>query len=305
MGDARWSDTDWSAYAATTAHKPRAAIYTSTKLAKDLDPTAITVRESVDSNSNPKSTPIIIALDVTGSMGTIPDLLVRGPLGVVVQEILERRPVSDPHFLFMGVGDVDHDTAPLQVTQFEADMKVVEQLTRIYLEGGGGNNHHESYHLPWYFAGMKTKTDALLKRGQKGYLFTVGDEEAPPTLRADQVKKALGDILERDLTPKEVLALAERAYHVFHIVVEEGNYFRHSPKQVLESWKELLGQRVLRLSDYTRIAEVIVSAIQANEGADRAAVAKSWGGTTELVVAHALSNLPAARAHGGTGVVRL
>lgn len=305
MGDARWSDKDWAGYAAGTAGKTRDAIYRAKGLHPDLDPLNVGVRESVDSASNPRSTPIIVALDVTGSMGRIPDALIRGPLGTVVGEILKRQPVNDPHFMFMGVGDADaFDTAPLQVTQFEADLKIADQLTHLFIEGRGGNNRHESYHLPWYFAAMHTRTDAALKRGAKGYLFTVGDEEAPPLLRAEQVKRVIGDDLQRDLTAAEVLAMAERTYHVFHIVVEEGSHFRGYGDAVMESWTALLGQRVIRLSDHTHLAEVIVSAIQATEGADRADVAKSWSGSAGLVVARAIGALPAP-AGAGTGVVRL
>jgi len=61
---------------------------------------------------------------------------------------------------------------------------------------------------------------------------------------------------------------------------------------------------VLRLSDHRRLAEVIVSALQVNEGMDRAAVSGSWTGDTALVVRRAIGSLAAPQ---GTGpaVVRL
>ena len=81
--------------------------------------------------------------------------------GIMVEEILARKPVSDPHILCMGIGDVLCDQAPLQVTQFEADIRIAEQLEKLWLEKGGGGNSCESYNLPWYFAAMHTAIDCF------------------------------------------------------------------------------------------------------------------------------------------------
>ena len=300
MGSARWNPADWDRYAASTSSKSRDAIFASRGMNPAFDPKKITLRESVDSDANPQSTPIIVALDVTGSMGTIPEALIKGSLGTFIDEVYSRKPVTDPHLMFMGVGDAFFDRAPLQVTQFEADLRIAEQLAGIYLEGGGGGNSSESYHLPWYFAGMRTKIDSMAKRNVKGYLFTVGDEEVPPALTVAQARAVFGDHIERDYSPADLLALAERYYHVFHIIVEQGNAC-HSPTSraaVFESWRNLMGQRVIPLSDYSKLSEVLVSTIQANEGAHVADVADSWTRDTALVVRHALAGLssPAASA---------
>jgi hypothetical protein len=306
MGSARWDPTDWDNYSAATSTKSRATIFTSRSMRPEFDPRLIKVRESVDSDFNPQSTPIIVALDETGSMGQIPERLIKGPLGTFIEEIYARKPVTDPHLMFMGVGDAFHDQAPLQVTQFEADLRIAEQLAGIYLEGNGGGNHSESYHLPWYFAGLRTRIDSMIKRNKKGYLFTVGDERVPPALTVDQIKRFLGDDVERDYTAAELLALAERNYHVFHIIVEQGGECSSpaSRDRVFADWHALMGERAIPLSDYNHLSEVLVSTIQTNEGASKAAVAASWSGDTQLVVAHALKGLQGP--HGGalTGVTR-
>jgi hypothetical protein len=195
--------------------------------------------------------------------------------------------------MIMGFGDAWCDRAPLQVTQFEPDIRIAEQLKDIFLEGGGGGNGYESYNLPWYFAARKTRIDCYKKRGNKGYLFTVGDEPPPPVLTADHARQVGGEVIERDLDSRDVLAMASRQYHVFHIVIEEGSFFRHSPALVRDSWRELLGERVIFLADYRRLAETIVSAIEINEGRDSRAVAASWSGDTALVVANAVRGLRA------------
>lgn len=305
MGSARWNPSDWDTYSTHTRTKDRSAIFTAHGMNPDFDPRHIKVRESVDSVANPASTPIIVALDVTGSMGRIPEMLIKGSLGTFIEEIYQRHPVNDPHLMFMGVGDAHYDSAPLQVTQFEADLRIAEQLAGLYLEGGGGGNASESYHLPWYFAGLRTVTDCARKRGKKGYLFTVGDEQAPPALTRAQIERVLGDEVERDLQTEELLALAERDYHVFHVIVEEGSACRspNSRAAVLASWERLMPQRLALLADHTKLSEVLVSTIALNEGASAATVAASWSGDTQMVVSRALNGL-ATHADPGHGLVR-
>lgn len=303
MGGMRWDAEDWKRASAATVGKRTEEIFTSSGMHPALNPYRV-VRESRDSLANPASNAIVIGLDVTGSMGIIADTMAREGLGTLIEEILKRKPVSDPHILACGIGDSYCDDAPLQVTQFEADIRIAEQLKMIWLEKGGGGNRHEGYHLPWYFAAQHTQIDCFEKRNKKGYLFTVGDEEPPEELLAAHAASIFGDSLQRDLSVHELLTLVSRMYHVFHVVVEEGSYARAHLPQVLTKWRALLGQRVLRLKDYRRLAEVVVSAIEVNEGRDRDTVAKSWSGDTSVVVAHALGGLPASRVKSLLGLVR-
>jgi hypothetical protein len=303
MGGVRWDEDDWKRASAATVGKRTEDIFTSSGMHASLNPYGM-VRESRDSLVNPNSNAIIIGLDVTGSMGMIADAMAREGIGTLVEEILQRQPVSDPHIMACGIGDSYHDDAPLQVTQFEADIRIADQLKMIWLEKGGGGNSHEGYHLPWYFAAQHTQIDCFEKRGKKGYLFTVGDEEPPEELLAAHAAAIFGDSLQRDLSVNELLTLVSRTYHVFHVVVEEGNHARAHLPQVLKKWNNLLGRRVLRLKDYRRLAEVVVSAIEVNEGRDRDTVAKSWSGDTSVVVAHALGALPPSRMQALLGLVR-
>lgn len=291
MGSSRWSADDWTSYSSTTKTKTTDKIFTSKHLKDSLNPLNVKIRESRDSVINPQSNAIIVGLDVTGSMGMIADALAREGLGVMVEEILKRKPVSDPHIMCMGIGDAYHDSAPLQVTQFEADITIAKQLEEIWLEKGGGGNSFESYNLPWYFAAMHTSIDCFEKRGKKGYLFTIGDEEAPAKVLRSQIETIFGDNVQSDYTTEQLLNMASKMYHVFHIVVEEGSHARTHLSQVMDSWTKLLGQKVLRLSNYKNLAEVVVSAIEVNEGKDADSVIKSWSGSTSVVVSRAVSGL--------------
>lgn len=301
MGMGRWDSADWDSYKTTyTAGKTTDKIFTSRAMKDDMDPRKITVRESRDSEDNPLSTPIILALDVTGSMGVIADNMARESLGTLVKEILDRKPVSDPHIMVMGVGDADYDDAPLQASQFESDIRIAEQLKEIYLEHGGGNNDCESYTLPWYFAARKTDIDSV-HHGRKGMLFTFGDEECPAVLTREQIERATGDIVQADISTADLLALVSQKYDVFHVVVEEGSHARYDRDAVYNSWSNVLPQgRIIHLSDYTKVAEVLVSVMEVHAGKAPEVVTASWSGSTAVAVRNAVTGMVAANDSGST-----
>jgi hypothetical protein len=132
MGTSRWNTDDYKAYATSTNYlsATRAETFKNSNLPKALDPSKITLRESRDSEQNPMSTPIILALDVTGSMGKYAEIIAKDALPILMQGIYEQNPVTDPHVMFMGVGDVKSDRAPLQVSQFEAGAEVLVSSLR-------------------------------------------------------------------------------------------------------------------------------------------------------------------------------
>jgi hypothetical protein len=305
MGTGRFSSADWGSFTTTkTAGKSTAHVFTKRTLAESLDPKKIMLRESRDSVDNPLSTPIMVGLDVTGSMGMIADDIARNGLNTLFTEMYSRRPVSDPHMMFAGIGDVVCDSAPLQVSQFEADIRIADQLTSLFLEHGGGGNSCESYTLPWYFAAMKVSTDSYEKRKKKGYIFTCGDEEPPKHLLAHELEKVFGPGQYTDLTSEQLLDMVSKTFHVFHLVIEQGSHCRFGNKdKVMEKWTTLLGQNVRLVSDYTKLSEIIVSIIQITEGEDSKTVSASWSGDTSLVVAKAVNGLTAAKGSTGKSVV--
>lgn len=292
MGSGSFDANAYRSYTSSVSTKTRDEIYTSRTIHKDLDPKGVKVRESRDSTDNPKSTPIIVGLDVTGSMGYLAENIAKEGLGTLFQGILDRKPVTDPHIMFMGIGDAACDQAPLQVSQFEADNRIVTQLTNLFLEKGGGGNNHESYDFPWYFAARHTVHDSMIKRGKRGYLFTVGDEETPQVLTKNQLQRFLGYSPEVDVPAKISLEEAQRQYDVFHVVIEEGDHYRRAATAVRNSWQNLLGQRVIFLPDHKLLAQTIVSAIQVAEGTDTTKAVSGWGGRASTIIGNAVSNLP-------------
>lgn len=291
MGGGTFDPGKYRAYASTTVGKTTEQVYTSRGMKPALDPKGVKIRESRDSADNPLSTPIIIAIDVTGSMGILADTIARKGLGILFESILDRKPVTNPHLMFMAFGDAECDSAPLQVSQFEADNRIVEQLTEIFLEGNGGGNGHESYEFPWYFAAKHTVHDSLIKRGKRGYLFTIGDEPIGPGLHRSALTRFLEDGAERDFSSAELLEEAQRMYDVYHIVIKEGSHARGNLVGVLRTWQPLLGQHVIQLDDHTKLAETIVSTIEVAEGRDVHDSTAGWGASASIVL-EAVKHLP-------------
>ena len=292
MGGSTFSYDDWDTITTTIKSKPTAAVFHTSNLVDDVNPSKMKggIREARDSTANPNSTPIIIGLDFTGSMGQIPDYMIREGLGPMFKEIYDRKPVPDPQVLFCGIGDVLYDQAPFQVGQFEAGCKeLTDGLTKFWLRGcGGGGNGWESYDLPYYFAANHTSCDSMIKRNRKGYIFTIGDELPPKTLTASQVNQVFGYKPECNFEFKDIIAKVRQSYVPYHIIVEHGGY---DSNPLLPAWREVMGQNVVVLSDYKKLSEVIVSILQIENGLNAYDVAKSWSGDTSLVVANAVGRL--------------
>jgi len=102
MGSGTFDAGAYRAFTATTKGLATDEIYASRSIHSNLNPLGVKLRESRDSQDNPNSTPLIVALDVTGSMGMLADVIAREGLGTLFTGILERKPIPDPHVMFMG-----------------------------------------------------------------------------------------------------------------------------------------------------------------------------------------------------------
>lgn len=274
MGYSRWSNDAYTTYRTATKIETlsRDEVFKQSRIHESLDPAKIVLRESCDSEVNPQSTPVIFGLDVTGSMGFIAEHIAKTGLGELMAQIIEEKPVTDPHLMFMALGDIRSDYAPLQVSQFEPDIRIIDQLRNIYVEGHGGGNHTESYDLPWYFATHRTSIDSHNKRGKKGYLFTIGDE-LPPDAPLPRSKlehfMGSGDIPEA-AEPAVLLSQAQEKYKVFHIIAEEGSECRsgYGTRVVRERWINLMGPNVIFMRNHRALADIVIGVLKIAEGMD-------------------------------------
>lgn len=246
------------------------------KAHKDMMPTGVEVREARDSDAHPNTVPVQLYLDVTGSMGHIPHQFIKNGLPTMISTIIQRG-VKDVALMFGAIGDHECDNFPLQVAQFESgDEELDMWLERTYLEGRGGGNEGESYGLAWYFAGNHVVTDAN-KRGKKGFVFTIGDEPFLRTYPQSALKTIMGQTCKAQGTLKaeELLAQATKFNHVYHIHLNHG--FRYLDPQ----WKQLLGDNLIVMEDYTQIPNKIAEIVATVSLKDRPVLPKE---NTEVIL---------------------
>ena len=259
MGGGSYS-YDTSIARASTVYKfmDRSEVFTSTSLNPQMD-IKNKVRECVDSEEHPNAFPIIIGLDVTGSMGHIPYELITSSLPQIMKKIMDEG-VKDPQVCFLGIGDSRSDNVPLQVGQFESSDELMEKwLKLVYLEGHGGGNGGEDYGLAWYFAARCTSVDSFKKHGRKGVIITIGDEPVHMTISRNAIKELFGSA-ETNVDVVSILDEARSEWDVYHINVPDYSGKRAITKNC---WNELLQDKVLHIEADTKeaIADGIVSAI--------------------------------------------
>lgn len=230
-----------------------------------LDPKNV-IRECCDTEEHPNTIPVILALDVTGSMGQAA-VEVAKKLNVIMTKLYEK--ITDVEFLIMGIGDLACDSCPIQASQFESDIRIAEQLDKIYFEFGGGGNSYESYTAAWYFGSRHTKLDCL-NRGRKGIIITMGDEQLNPYLpfksSGHGLSEVTGDNLQSDVETKDLYEEASQKFNIYHLDVN--HWHRWDEKEIEKSYKKYLDdthfRRVTMDSITNEIVDIIVNEAENN-----------------------------------------
>lgn len=276
MGQGSYKASDWLRLKNSrklSDSSTAASVFENTSAKKIYTSSSVSKRECRDSIDSPSATPVIIGFDVTASMGYLAKELALNSLHRTITLLLEKKPISDPQILCAATGDCKSDITPLQVTQFEADIRVIEQLLQLHLEGGGGGNNGESYNLLWYFASRHTSTDCFEKRREKGWLFTIGDDRCHPTLTPAEIKRTFSDNCIYSLSNEELLREAQKKYNIFHIHISSD---RPDDRTIADEWRRILPGKtaVIDRKKIGNLAELIFSVISVSKGAEPNAVLK-------------------------------
>jgi hypothetical protein len=287
----------WGAPApAAAAPAPAAYSAFATSVNPAFLPPNITLRTSSEGKRA-----VIIGLDLTGSMGQVPVALVNGGLATLMKELKARQDIETPDVMFMGLGDVldgrSSYNVAAQATNFQSDADASKtELQQMYLGGcAGGGNNTESYPLAWHFAAYKTNPVCMMQ-GEKGLLFTIGDELCPAGISGADLAYFMGAKEARDMSSQELLAQARGSYEVFHLKL--GNPRTATTPYV--QWEDILRDPqdptksfVIPVENWQMIPEIIISVIARYCGKRAVSdVVASWSNpATRAVVGAAIANL--------------
>lgn len=276
MGGGSWTSKAFDNYITTsygmdsdtysTSSMSARQIYRARGLNEKLNPYNV-MRECCDSEEHPNTLPVILALDVTGSMGQAA-VKTAQQLNEIMTTLYEDESVKDIEFCVMGIGDLYCDNSPIQISQFESDIRIAEQMSDVYFEFGGGGNTWESYSAAWYMGLNHCKLDCW-DRGQKGIIITLGDELPNPYLDHYELNAITGDKLTDDVRTIKLLNEIREKYDVYHISVDDENssYKWHNRTHKLDDkWRQLLGKHY-KVATLNNLAEVITNIIK-NKASD-------------------------------------
>ena len=293
MGRGSYSSADWNKLKNSkgiTASSTAEQLFSGNKVNEKYLPQFINVRESRDSEDSPESTPVIIGFDSTGSMGYLAAEIAKNSLNRTATMILEKRPVTDPHIMCAAFTDPNPNVIypPLQVTQCEADIRVVEQLLEFALDGG---NMYSYDSLVWYFADKHTSTDCYEKRGKKGFIFCICDEVCDggneDILSARNISEVYGDNAEHGYSTVGLYTETSEKYEIFHIITGSRT------EMAFNTWEKLIPGRnaVIPSENINFLAELMISLMQLVGGMTKEETVSQWIGKAKEVVKSALSTI--------------
>jgi hypothetical protein len=218
--------------------------------------------------SSASKNPLIVAVDVTGSMANWPfEIFDRLPL--LYNTLVQYR--EDLEICFAAIGDAAADRWPLQVTEFAKGYDLEQQLHALYGEGGGGDAP-ESYGLFAYWV----ETHVATPNAAKPFLIVFGDAPMHPTIPRKEIARLIGtgptgqgfwnNLLGEQGSGLDSLATWRR------VASQWNTWFLRRPTgrkgdEVDQQWKQAVGaDHLFRIDDEQRAVDYAMGL-----------VARSWG----------------------------
>ena len=233
--------------------------YTAIKLHPDMNPKD-KIRECCNSEEHPNTIPVILALDVTGSMGKACHE-VASTLSQIMETLYNK--FKDIEVMIAGIGDFECDRYPLQVSQFESDVRIAKQLDNLFIEHGGGGNKYESYTSIWWFGLYRTKLDCYDQQGRKGIIITMGDEPINPILPKSMLDY-VGDLKKKqrdyEFETDKLYELVKKKFDIFHISVNDPESSYDEDEEVDKSFQDVIGQNY-KVSTINKLKDTICECI--------------------------------------------
>ena len=273
-----WGDdmSNWArpkAYAYAGSSRAKRARTQAAKKSKQRGGRSYLDRSSPDMNlvdpcgkviSTQSTNPVVVAVDVTGSMSHWPyEIFDRLPL--LYQTLSQYR--EDVEISFVAIGDATSDRYPLQVCDFSKGIGLEDQLNGLYGEGGGGGTVRESYELFAHFLLNQCRAP----NAQRPFLILYGDEGFYENVSAQHIRHYLGGQASRDVNSLRIWEALSESWNMFHL---RKPYGRGHDAEIENQWAEAIGrERIVSLSGPERAVDLALGLI-----------ARSWGHFDDFTV---------------------
>jgi hypothetical protein len=149
--------------------------------------------------------------------------------------------LKDFDICFSATGDANSDQYPIQVCDFEAGIKLDDELKKICLEGRGGGQMRETYELSAYYFAHKCD----MKKAKIPFVFFIVDEAPYKELNKDFIKEHIGDDIGEDIDSKQVFRDLFKKFRG-NVYIFQNNYngssYGSDSKEIGKSWKTVLGK---------------------------------------------------------------
>lgn len=200
--------------------------------------------------------PIIIAVDVTGSMASWPaEIFDRLPL--LYNTLSQYRP--DTEICFAAIGDAAVDRWPLQVTTFAGGFDLEQLLGSLYGEGQGGDAP-ESYGL---FAHWVNTHVEVPNAEENPFLIVFGDVTMHKVVPTAEINHYLGDSAWSNVDALDAWRKVSKSWNTWFLRRPTGK----RGDQIDQQWAEAIGaQKIIWIEDEQRAVDYAMGLI-----------ARSWG----------------------------
>ena len=200
--------------------------------------------------------PLIIAVDVTGSMASWPaEIFDRLPL--LYNTLSQYR--DDLEICFVALGDAAVDRWPLQTTTFASGFDLEQLLGSLYGEGGGGDAP-ESYGL---FAHWVNTHVTIPHTSEAPFLIVFGDAPMHRKVPKKLIAHYLGDKVRRDVNALQAWEKVSKTWNTWFLRRPTGK----PGDSVDRQWSNAIGeQKIFHIQDEQRAVDYAMGLI-----------ARAWG----------------------------
>ena len=205
---------------------------------------------------------VIGVLDMTGSMSTWPEEILKR-LPRLHGDACEYFGTQSVEILFIAHGDSRTDSHAIQVARFGSGPELEPMLASFTSCGGGGQGSESQEIVATYLLQQVNTASA-----RQVYTFFITDEAACPEVDEQLVKRDLGIGVNANLRKTQaVFDLLKRRMNIYTVLCDTQYYSAGIRDEIRSFWQTTVGvEHVLPLNDARRVTDVMIGVFAKTTG---------------------------------------